>query len=173
MKKLLILGAFAALGTVANAQTGFKLGAHVGAPVGDASNISSVSLGIDAAYMWNVAKGLDVGATTGYSHFFGKNNFEDFGFIPLAASGKYRFSKIPLFVGLDLGAAISTNSNINTGFYIQPKVGYQMKNTEFYLGFQNISSGGKHRRDYYYDGYRWDDRHSFGSVNLGVNFYLK
>lgn len=172
MKKLLILGAFAALGTVANAQTGFKLGAHVGAPVGDASNLSSVSLGIDAAYMWNVAKGLDVGATTGYSHFFGKNNFDDFGFIPLAASGKYRFSKIPLFVGLDLGAAISTNSNINTGFYIQPKVGYQMKNTEFYLGFQNVSSGSKHHRGYY-EGYYWDDKYSFGSVNLGVNFYLK
>ncbi|MUH01853.1 hypothetical protein F7734_60230 [Scytonema sp. UIC 10036] len=29
-------------------------------------------------------KGLDIGATTGYSHFFGKDNVDDFGFIPIA-----------------------------------------------------------------------------------------
>jgi hypothetical protein len=29
--------------------------------------------------MWNITKGLDIGATTGYSHFFGKDNVDDFG----------------------------------------------------------------------------------------------
>lgn len=169
MKKLLLLGAFALLGGLAQAQEGFRLGAHVGAPLGDASDAASVTLGIDAAYMWNITKGLDIGATTGYSHFFGKDNVDDFGFVPIAASGKYRFSKIPLFVGLDLGAAISTKDYINSGLYIAPRVGYQVKNIELYLGFQNISSKYKYR-DYYWD---HNDRFNFGAVNFGVNFFLK
>lgn len=170
MKRLLLLGAFALFGGIAHAQEGFRLGGHVGAPLGDASDAASVTVGVDAAYMWNITKGLDIGATTGYSHFFGKDNVDDFGFIPIAASGKYKFAKIPLFVGLDLGAAISTKNYINSGLYIAPRVGYQMKNVELYLGFQNISSRYKNHGGYYwYD----DNRYNFGAVNFGVNFFLK
>jgi hypothetical protein len=168
MKKLLLLGAFALLGGVAQAQEGFRLGGHIGAPLGDASDASSVTLGIDAAYMWNITKGLDIGVTTGYSHFFGKDRFDDFGFVPIAASGKYKFDKIPLFVGLDLGAAISTKDYINSGLYVAPRVGYQMKRAELYLGFQNVSSKYKNR-DYYWDR---NDRFSFGAINFGANFFL-
>jgi hypothetical protein len=171
MKKLLLVGAFALLGVGVQAQEGFRLGAHVGAPLGDAGDAASVTLGIDAAYMWHITKGLDIGATTGYSHFFGKDHVDDFGFVPIAASGKYKFSKIPLFVGLDLGAAISTKDYINSGLYVAPRVGYQMKNVELYLGFQNISSRYKNR-DYVYD-WRDNDRFNFGAVNFGVNFFLK
>ncbi|SHL66883.1 hypothetical protein [Chryseobacterium polytrichastri] len=169
MKKLLLLGAFALLGGAAQAQEGFRLGGHVGAPLGDASDAASVTIGVDAAYMWNITKGLDIGVTTGYSHFFGKDHVDDFGFIPIAASGKYKFAKIPLFVGLDLGAAISTKDYINSGLYIAPRVGYQMKRTELYLGFQNISSKYKNH-DHYWFG---DDKFNFGAVNFGVNFFLK
>ncbi|KUJ53194.1 hypothetical protein [Chryseobacterium sp. JAH] len=169
MKKLLLLGAFAVFGGAAHAQEGFKLGGHVGAPLGNAADAASVTIGIDAAYMWNITKGLDIGATTGYSHFFGKDRVDDFGFVPVAASGKYKFDKLPLFVALDLGAAISTRDYINSGLYIAPKVGFQMRNAELYLGFQSISS--KYRnRDYYWNG---NDRFNFGAVNFGVNFYLK
>lgn len=169
MKKLLLLGAFALLGGAMQAQEGFRLGGHVGAPLGDASDAASVTVGIDAAYMWNITKGLDIGATTGYSHFFGKDNVDDFGFIPIAASGKYKFAKIPLFVGLDLGAAISTKDYINSGLYIAPRVGYQMKRAELYLGFQNIASKYKNH-DYYWYG---DNNYNFGAINFGVNFFLK
>lgn len=169
MKKLLLLGAFALLGGLTQAQEGFRLGAHVGAPLGDASDAASVTLGLDAAYMWNITKGLDIGVATGYSHFFGKDNVDDFGFVPVAVSGKYRFNKIPLFVGLDLGAGISTRNYINSGLYVAPRVGYQMKNTELYLGFQSVSSKYKGRGPYWYG----DDRFNFGAVNFGVNFFLK
>lgn len=173
MKKLLLLGAFAFFGSLAQAQEGFRLGAHVGAPLGDASDAASVTLGIDAAYMWNITKGLDIGAATGYSHFFGKDNVDDFGFIPLAVSGKYTFNKVPLFVGLDLGAAISTKNYINSGLYVAPRVGYQLKNTELYLGFQNI--GSKYKDHGPGPDPRWhgNDRFNFGAVNFGVNFFLK
>jgi hypothetical protein len=168
MKKLLLAGAFALLGIGVQAQEGFRLGAHVGAPLGDASDAASVTLGVDAAYMWNITKGLDIGVTTGYSHFFGKDHVDDFGFVPIAASGKYKFDKIPLFVGLDLGAAISTRDYINSGLYVAPRVGYQMKKAELYLGFQSISSKYKDHGPYWYD----DSRHNFGAVNFGVNFFL-
>lgn len=168
MKKLLLLGAFAFLGFTAQAQQGFKLGGHIGAPVGDASDVASFTLGVDAAYMWNITKGLDVGITTGYSHFFGKDRWDDFGFIPLAASGKYRFNGLPLFVGLDLGGAISTKDGIDSGIYVYPKVGFQLSRAEVYLGYQNIGSerGDWERRDRRIDS-------NFGAINLGVNFFLK
>ena len=169
MKRLLLLGVFAVFGGMAHAKEGFSRGAHIGAPLGDAADAASVTIGIDAAYMWNITKGLDIGATTGYSHFFGKDQVDDFGFVPIAASGKYKFDKIPLFVGLDLGAAISTRDYINSGLYVAPRVGYQMKNGELYLGYQNISTRYKNHGGYWYD----DDRYNFGAVNFGVNFFLK
>ncbi len=169
MKKLLLLGAFALFGGALQAQEGFKVGAHVGAPVGDAADFASVTLGVDAAYMWNVTKGLDVGIATGYSHFFGKDRWEDFGFIPLAASGKYKFNRLPLFVGLDLGGAISTKDGIDSGLYVYPKVGFQLPKAELYLGYQNI---GSERGDWDRDRDRRIDS-NFGAINLGVNFFLK
>ncbi|KAA2223470.1 hypothetical protein [Chryseobacterium sediminis] len=166
MKKLLLLGAFALLGGAAQAQEGFKIGGHIGVPVSDASDVSSFTLGVDAAYMWNIAKGLDLGVTTGYSHFFGKDHFDDFGFVPVAVSGKYRFSGAPIFVGLDLGYGISTKDGVDGGFYAQPKFGYQMSKGELYIGYQSISN----KRDLPgWGSYSWN----VGAVNIGYNFFLK
>lgn len=166
MKKLLLLGAFALLGGAAQAQEGFKIGGHIGVPVSDASDVSSFTLGVDAAYMWNIAKGLDLGVTTGYSHFFGKDHFNDFGFVPVAVSGKYRFKGAPIFVGLDLGYGISTKDGVDGGFYAQPKFGYQMSKGELYIGYQSISN----KRDLPgWGSYSWN----VGAVNIGYNFFLK
>lgn len=54
MKKLILMAAIAVFG-LSNAQSGFTLGAHVGLPVGDASDVSSFTLGVDGAYRWPVA----------------------------------------------------------------------------------------------------------------------
>lgn len=165
MKKLLLVGAFALLGSAVNAQEGFKLGGHIGIPVADASDVSSFTLGVDASYMWNITKGLDLGVASGYSHFFGKDNFDDFGFIPVAVSGKYKFSGAPIFVGLDLGYAISVKDGMDGGFYAQPKFGYQMSKGELYIGYQSISN----RRDFGWYRTSW----TIGAVNIGYNFYLR
>ncbi|WP_311316271.1 hypothetical protein [Epilithonimonas hominis] len=145
---------------LSSAQEGFKLGAHIGVPVADAGDVSSFNLGLDAAYMWNVAPSFDLGIASGYSHFIGKSNngynFDDFGFIPIAASGKYRFSGSPVSLGLDLGYGISTKDGIDGGLYYQPKVAYNFSQGELYLGYQGVSN------DF-----------SVGSVNLGYNFFLK
>lgn len=159
MKKLIMIAAMAVFG-LSSAQEGFKLGAHIGVPVADAGDASSFNLGLDAAYMWNVAPSFDLGIASGYSHFIGKSNngynFDDFGFIPIAASGKYRFSGSPVSLGLDLGYGISTKEGIDGGLYYQPKVAYNFSQGELYLGYQGVSN------DF-----------SVGSVNLGYNFFLK
>ncbi len=159
MKKLIMIAAMAVFG-LSSAQEGFKLGAHIGVPVADAGDASSFNLGLDAAYMWNVAPSFDLGIASGYTHFIGKSNngykVDDFGFIPIAASGKYRFSGSPVSLGLDLGYGISTNDDIDGGLYYQPKVAYNFSQGELYLGYQGVSN------DF-----------SVGSVNLGYNFFLK
>lgn len=159
MKKLIMIAAMAVFG-LSSAQEGFKLGAHIGVPVADAGDASSFNLGLDAAYMWNVAPSFDLGIASGYTHFIGKSNngynFDDFGFIPIAASGKYRFSGSPVSLGLDLGYGISTKEGIDGGLYYQPKVAYNFSQGELYLGYQGVSN------DF-----------SVGSVNLGYNFFLK
>jgi hypothetical protein len=56
MKRLLLLGAFALLGGMAQAQEGFRLGSYW-CSAGDAADAASVTIGVDAAYMWNITKG--------------------------------------------------------------------------------------------------------------------
>ncbi|WP_407480869.1 hypothetical protein [Elizabethkingia meningoseptica] len=163
MKKLLLLGAFASLGFAASAQTTgqLKIGANIGIPVGDASNVSSFTMGLDAAYQWRVAPNFDLGLATGYQHFFLKSKYKDwgasdFGYIPLAASAQYSIDP-QFFIGADLGYGFATGKGSSGGgFYYQPKVGYQQPNWELYLAYKGISDNG-----------------SISSVNLGFNFKLK
>lgn len=160
MKKIFVLAALAVFGFT-SAQEGFKLGAHIGIPSSDAGDVSSFTLGLDGAYMWNVAPSFDLGVASGYSHFIGKDNVDDFGFIPLALSGKYRFSNSPVSLGLDLGYGFSTKDGIDGGFYYQPKIAYNFSQGELYLGYQGVNSKiGS-----------WD--FGVGAVNLGYNFFLK
>ena len=75
MRKILFsVAALFAFGA-ANAQDagGFSLGAHVGAPMGDAKDAVSVNFGVDAAYMFPVAENFTLGIASGYTMFSGKN----------------------------------------------------------------------------------------------------
>lgn len=161
MKKLFLAAAFAVLGVSAvNAQSGYpKLGFHIGLPVGDAADGYSFNVGVDAAYLWNVAPSLDLGLASGYSHYFLKSEYKDMGYedvglIPIAATAKYTVAP-NFFIGTDLGYGIITNEGADGGFYFQPKVGYESGKTEFYLGYKGVSNDG-----------------TLGSINLGVGFKL-
>lgn len=57
MKKLMLVGALALFSAV-NAQSGFKLGANVGLPVGDIADVTSFTIGVDGSYLWPVAAEL-------------------------------------------------------------------------------------------------------------------
>lgn len=151
MKKLMLLGAFALFGAMnVNAQTGFKLGAHAGLPLGDAGDAYSFTAGVDLSYMWAVGEGFNLGVATGYSAWFGKSydipgygSFkpDTLGLIPVAASAQYNFT--PEFsLGVDLGYGIFTNEGADGGFYYQPKAAYHFGPSEVNLAYQGVSNDG-------------------------------
>jgi hypothetical protein len=166
MKKI-ILSAIAVMAFgFANAQDGhFKVGAHVGLPTGDAGDGFSVNLGVDAAYLWNVADKFSAGFTTGYTTYIAKSVHYDFGategdlkgpnagFIPVAGTAQYSISD-NLFVGGDLGYAIYAGSgSADGGFLYQPKFGYQNDKIELFAAYKGISNDG-----------------TLSSINIGFNY---
>lgn len=166
MKKLLLVAAVALIGTFANAQEGhFKVGVHAGLPIGDAGDGYSFNAGVDAAYVFAIADNIDLGVTTGYSHYFGKSTSEtigggsiggitipqttftfdnpDFGIVPLAATAQYNIDG-GFNIGADLGYAFFVGENAEGGgFYYQPKVGYTFgEMSSIYVGYKGVSDNG-------------------------------
>ena len=154
MKKLLLVGAIALFGAM-NAQTGFKLGAHVGLPVGDIKDLSSVNLGVDGSYMWPASAEFNLGIATGYSAFVGKDytttipgigsytvKAETLSLVPIAAAAQYKIS--PMFsLGVDLGYGfLFGGGSSDGGFYFQPKAAYHFGLSEVNLGYMGVSKNG-------------------------------
>jgi len=157
MKKIILTAAAFFAFSFANAQDGgFKLGAHVGLPMGDIKDFSSANLGVDVAYLWKVADSFDAGIASGYTTYLGKDGADATGFIPVAATGQYAIAD-NLFLGADLGYAVYAGSGSGDGGLLyQPKFGYKAEKMELYLGYKGISANGS----------------NISSVNLGVNFKL-
>ncbi|HEU0137344.1 MAG TPA: outer membrane beta-barrel protein [Flavobacterium sp.] len=150
MKKIVLaVMAFCAFG-VANAQDdegGFKVGIHLGMPIGDAGDAYKFNFGTDVAYMWPISDGFLLGATTGYSYLSGEEQTfmgttiaaTNGAFIPVAASAQYSLTE-SFFVGADLGYALyAGDGDGEGGLYYQPKVGYQMEKIELYLSYKAIA----------------------------------
>ena len=118
-------------GFALQAQEGFNLGINFGFPTGDASDVSSFSLGIDVNHLWSVSDSFDAGVATGFTNAFGKSveiggfdiEFDDFQFLPIAAAGRYHVSD-KFRLGADLGYAIGISDGNDGGFYYRPMVGY-------------------------------------------------
>ena len=165
MKKLIFI-AFMALGTIGmQAQQGFQIGANLALPVGDASDFSSFSIGLDARYMWNVADSFDAGVAGGFTNAFGKEfdvpgfgtvEAEDIQFLPLAAAGRFHASD-QFRVGADIGYAVGINDGNDGGFYYRPHIAYGLSDkVELNLSYTGVSL----------DGGSWD------TLGLGVLFGL-
>lgn len=161
MKKIFLAGALALLGAVsANAQEGFKLGAHVGLPIGDAGDAYSFKLGVDAAYMWPIADSFYAGIGTGYQAWMGKEysyggvSFkpETLSVVPVVATAQYNVAD-NFALGLDLGYGFAfAGGESDGGFYYQPKVAYNLGDSgQLWLGYQGVSSDGS----------------TLGAINLG------
>ncbi len=154
MKKLLLVVVFTIFGFVGSyAQSEFRIGVNAGVPLGDADDISTFNFGADFAYLFGVTDVFSVGPLVGYSHFFGENDFEDFSFVPLAASGRFSFSEA-FFIGADLGYAIGADDGNDGGFFYRPKLGYNFGIIALIASYSGIEVAGG----------------SFNSVNLGIEF---
>jgi hypothetical protein len=137
--RFLILGLLFTHGL--SAQEGFRVGGHVGIPVGDASDFSSLNIGVDATYLWQVNETLALGAASGFSIFMGKDDFSNYSFIPVAASARVTYPKNWFYVA-DLGYAVALEDGTDGGFFLRPKLGYTTGNTDFFIFYQSISESG-------------------------------
>jgi len=145
MKKLLLCAVLAVFGMIsANAQEGFKVGINMGLPIGDASDNSSLELGADVAYLWELSDEFHLGATVGYGTFIAKEVHgykpDNIGFMPIAATAQYSITE-SIFAGADLGyALVLSPSEVDGGLYYLPKVGYQNDLFEVYVGYKGFSA---------------------------------
>lgn len=155
MKRLLLLFLMIAAGISSSYSQGdLRLGVNAGIPVGDAADVSSFNAGVDVTYLMGFGDTFQVGPMLGYSHFFGEDDFDDFQFLPIAASS--RFGLAGLELGLDLGYALGISDDLDGGFYYRPKIGFSLLNFGLIGSYTGIS----------------DDGSTFSTVNLGVEFRL-
>ena len=163
MKKIVFIIAFAIATISINAQEdNFIIGVNAGIPIGNLESTHSIAFGLDLSYMFGITEQLQVGGTTGFIYFSGKeeNNVtaESKSYLPIAASVRYNNDEDSFFVGTDLGYALGLSpSGENGGLYFKPFVGYTVSdNIQLVLAYTGIKK----------------EQPTFGYVNLGVAFKL-
>lgn len=115
-----------------------KIGLNAGVPVGDFNETSSFAPGIELKGQFLVTPNFGIGLTTGYTQYFGKDGFNDFGVVPAAAFARYYFQPSGLFFGADFGYGFLTNVDNNEGgLYLNPQIGYHNEDWNFYAYYQN------------------------------------
>jgi len=147
MKKLFLSMVVAAFGFgVANAQEGFKAGAHIGVPVGNASDYFGVNFGAEVSYLYPVMDNLHVGGIAGLDLYSGKEitgtgtKLKGLTLLPVGASAQYDFLE-QFFAGVDLGYALSLSKDYDGGFFFQPKGGWQNEDFQAFVFIKGVSSG--------------------------------
>ncbi|ALJ03718.1 hypothetical protein APS56_00490 [Pseudalgibacter alginicilyticus] len=115
-----------------------KAGLTTGVPVGDVSDVSNFNVGLDVRGQYLFNPNIAVGIASGYNHYFGKDEFDDFGVVPAAGFFRYYFTPDGLFLGTDIGYGFLTNNdNSGGGLYINPQIGYHNRDWNFYAFYQN------------------------------------
>ncbi|MES2371552.1 MAG: hypothetical protein V4557_03165 [Bacteroidota bacterium] len=122
--------------TVTRKNSWLKAGLTASVPVGNIGNASSFAGGLDLSGQWMATPNLGLGVTTGYTHYFAKNNASDFGVVPLGALLHYYPQSSGFFAGTDIGYSFITNSTETGGLYIKPKIGYHNYDWNLF-GFYN------------------------------------
>ncbi len=162
MRKLLFIIAIAFISSLSMNAQGFRAGVNLGLPIGDIGDFSSFNVGVDLQYLWEVNDGVEVGVTTGYSHFFGKEidilgttvKVDDVQFIPIAATGSINLSD-EFSLGADIGYALGVNTGNDGGFYYRPKVAYGISEAiDIVASYSGVSVTGG----------------TINAITLGVNF---
>lgn len=142
----------------------FKFGLNAGLPIGDAGDISNISLGLDLAYHYGVSKAIDLGLATGFTNAFVntveiagvQTEFDNVQFLPLAGAFRiYPTVRSRVNFGTDLGYAVGINDGNDGGFYYRPTLAINIgRGTELTASYTGVSL----------DGGSWD------TVTAGVLF---
>jgi len=119
-----------------------KAGLNVGVPFGDISDVSSFTAGIDLKGQLMETNHVGIGITTGYNHFFPKNDFDAFGTIPLGVFIRYYPQTTGFFLGTDVGYSFLTGiPDGEGGFYVRPEVGYHNYDWNLFAFYNGIFRG--------------------------------
>jgi len=148
MKKLFVLFCLFSVGVFYGQNTEItpnnswlKLGLNAGMPIGDTSDYTSFVLGAELRGQYLVNPNFALGVASGYQNYFTKDDFDDFGLVPLAAFGRYYFHESGWFIGLDLGYGFLTNVENNSGgLYLNPQIGYNTYHWNFYGFYQHVNT---------------------------------
>lgn len=116
----------------------FSVGVTGALPVGDFGDYSSFGLGIDAKYAYNFSEAIAATASAGYTNFFGKDDADNSGFIPLKAG--IRFSMGALYAEPQIGAAIGTGEGSTTLLDYAGQIGFMASsNLDLSLRYEGLS----------------------------------
>lgn len=108
-----------------NSNTWLKVGLNAGVPIAQTSTSSSFTLGLDASVQFIRTKAVGIGVKAGYVHYFGKNDMDDFGIIPLAILFRYYPKTSGMFYGMEAGYAIVNNlPKLEGGTFARPHIGW-------------------------------------------------
>jgi hypothetical protein len=114
-----------------------KAGLMAGIPVGNLSDISSFTLGLDIKGQFMLNPHFGLGLTTGYNHFFPKEDYKSIGLLPVGAMFRYYPQSRGFFAGSDAGYTFLTGANdADGGFYIRPQLGFHNHDFNFF-GYYN------------------------------------
>ena len=165
MKKLLLLAAIAVFGFGSMNAQSFAVQLNGALPSGDASDGYTFGLQLSAAYLFEVAEGVEVGPSAGVYHFFGDElevlgmtfPIDDATFIPIGATGRVGLGEA-FQIGADLGYGLGVAPDGNDGgFYYKPFVGYAVSEAiSIVAGYAGVSVDGG----------------TFSSINAGIEFGL-
>lgn len=114
-----------------------KAGVSVGVPVGEVAGVSSFMLGGELKGQLMTTNHWGIGLTSGYNHFFPKNDNDHYGTVPVGGFFRYYPKSSGFFAGSDVGYSFVTGPVENTGgFWVKPQIGYHNYNWNFF-GFYN------------------------------------
>lgn len=124
MKKLVVVLVIAFFALNVNAQ--WKLGAHVGAPVGDYSELFSAAAGFDAYKMFGTDKNglLKLGVGSGFVNYFVDGGDDNVQYIPVAGAARLNF--LLFTVGPDIGYSFGISDGMDNNFYWKAVVGVKV-----------------------------------------------
>lgn len=154
----------------------FKIGGNVGVAL--PSSNATMTAGADFAYQNLVTPGFGLGLTTGYKHYFAKENDgienNDFGVVPVAGMIRVYPKDSGIFFGTDVGYGfitgpkhVASNSDIERpdgGLYIKPEIGWHNWHWNISLQYSMLFTGDK--------GQIGSQDYDTGSLGIGVTYNL-
>lgn len=123
---------------ISRSNSWIKVGLNAGLPIAKLAETTSFNLGGEIKGQLMSTPNWGLGLTSGYTHFFPKEGFENHGTVPAGLFARYYPAREGVFFGADLGYSFMTGSgnNGNGGAYARPQVGYHNRHWNFF-GFYN------------------------------------